>query len=66
MYTVRPRHDSGNYGSFSVAASQPREALDAAKAMVERGVPDVEILDEDGIAYDLAELERATREHEAG
>ena len=45
---------------------QPREALDAAKAMVERGVRDVEILDKDGIAHDLAELERAAEEHEAG
>ena len=66
MYTVRPRHDSGNYGSFSVAAFEPREALDAAKAMVERGVPDVEILDENGVPYDLAELERVAEEREAG
>jgi hypothetical protein len=30
--------------------------LDAAKAMVERGVSDVEILDENGVPYDPAEL----------
>ena len=65
MYTVRPRHDSG-HGAFSVAASQPREALDAAKAMVERGVRDVEILDDDGIPCDLTDLECAAQEHEAG
>jgi hypothetical protein len=66
MYTVQPRHDSGNYGSFSLAASQPRKAHDATKAMEERGVPDVEILDENGVPYDLAELERAARERETG
>jgi hypothetical protein len=64
-YTVRPRHNSG-HGAFSVAASQPREALDAAKAMTERGIRDVEVLDEDGMPYDLSALERAAQEHEAG
>jgi len=58
-YTVRPRHDHGN-GSFSVIAQDAREALDVAKGMAERGVKDVEILDESGVAYDLAELERAS------
>jgi hypothetical protein len=58
-YTVRPRHDHGN-GSFSVIAQDAREALEVAKGMVERGVKDVEILDESGVAHDTAELERAT------
>jgi hypothetical protein len=58
-YTVRPRHDHGN-GSFSVIAQDAREALDVAKGMVERGIKDVEILDESGLAYDLAALEHAT------
>ena len=65
MYTVGPRHDSG-HGAFSVAASQPREALDAAKAMVERGVRDVEIFDEDGIPCDLTELEHTAQKDAAG
>jgi hypothetical protein len=56
-YTVRPRNDRG-HGSFSVSASEPREALDAAKSMVDRGIKDVEILGADGIPLDLAELER--------
>jgi hypothetical protein len=62
-YTVRPRHDRGN-GSFSVAASSAREALTAAKGMVDRGLRDVEILDTNGVAYDLAELERLTSDDE--
>jgi hypothetical protein len=62
-FTVRPRHDSG-HGNFSVAAAEPREALSIAKDMLERGVKDVEILDENGTAYDLTELERVTKEVE--
>lgn len=58
-YIVRPRHDHGN-GSFSVIAQDARKALEVAEGMVERGVKDVEILDESGVAYDLAELERVT------
>jgi hypothetical protein len=62
-YTVRPRHDNGN-GAFSIAASEAREALEAAKGLVERGVRDVEILSENGVPYDLTELEREAEEHE--
>ena len=64
-YTVRPRHDHGN-GAFSVIAQDAREALDVAKGLVERGVKDVEILDESGVAFDLVELERETTLAENG
>lgn len=62
-YTVRPKNNGG-YGSFSVAASEAREALNAAKDMTERGVEDVEILDSAGSPYDLSELERVASESE--
>jgi hypothetical protein len=62
-YTIRPRNDQG-YGSFSVVAGDAREALDLAKGIIERGVPNVEILDENGVVLDLAELERVIRESE--
>jgi hypothetical protein len=61
-YTVRPRHDQGN-GAFSVFVYDAREALNVAKGMTERGVQDVEILDENGVAFDLMELERLAREN---
>ena len=60
-YIVRPRNDGG-FGSFSVAASEAREALNVAKEMTERGVEDVEILDSAGKPYDLGELERVASE----
>jgi hypothetical protein len=62
-YIVRPRNDRG-FGSFSVAASEAREALDVVRGMTERGLEDIEILDSDGTPYDLAELERITSESE--
>ena len=58
-FTVRSGH-----GNFSVAAAEPSEALNIAKGMAERGVRDVEILDETGRAYDLAEFEQVTKEAE--
>lgn len=60
-FTIRPRNDQRN-GAFSVLVEDPRTALDVAKGMVERGIPNVEILDHDGIALDLAELERIAEE----
>ena len=38
------------YGSFGVLAGDVHEALDIAKGMVERGIEEVEILNEDGVA----------------
>jgi hypothetical protein len=61
-YIVRPRHEPGR-GNFSVLADSPREALDLAKGMAERGVEEVEILDENGAVIDPADLERLSREN---
>jgi hypothetical protein len=57
MFVVRSRADGSN-GALSVVASELREALNLAADMVERGVQNVEILDENGVALDLVELER--------
>jgi hypothetical protein len=57
MYTVRPKRSQG-YGSFSVAALEAHEALAIANGLIERGVEVVEVLDDDGTPYDLAELQR--------
>lgn len=62
-YTIRPKTSSG-FGSFSVHAGDAREALNAAKAMIERGVADVEILDNSGAACDPLEVERIATEGE--
>jgi hypothetical protein len=55
-YPIKPKSSAG-FGSFSVFAANSQEALDAAKGMIERGIPEVEILDEDGRACDLPGLE---------
>ena len=56
-YTIKPRTTEG-YGSFGVLAGDAREALDIAKGMVERGIEEVEILNEDGAPCTPVELER--------
>jgi hypothetical protein len=56
-YTVRPKTSEG-FGSFGVLAGDAHEALDIAKSMTERGIEEVEILDDGGIKYDPAELGR--------
>lgn len=58
-YTVRPKNEQA-FGSFSVMVADPREALDVARELIERGVKDVEILDEEGTPYDLNTLELQT------
>jgi hypothetical protein len=61
QYTVRPRHDHG-IGSFNVIAADADEALDIAKGMTERGVREIEILDESGTAFNLSEWEQRAQE----
>jgi hypothetical protein len=60
-YTVRSRHNQ-SHGAFSIITEDAREALQIAKDMVVRGVQEVEILDENGAAFDLAELQRLTND----
>jgi hypothetical protein len=57
MFIVRSRADGSN-GALSVVAPELSEALNLATDMVERGVQNVEILDENGAVLDLVELER--------
>jgi hypothetical protein len=64
MYTVRPKRSHG-YGAFSVAALEAHEALEIANGLIERDIEIVEILDDDGTPYDLAELQRSVAENEA-
>lgn len=45
--------------SSAVSARDTREALDIVGTMVERGATAVEIIDADGLHYDLIDLERA-------
>lgn len=54
-YTIKPKATAG-FGSFSVLAADGHEALDAAKGMIERGIEEIEILDDDGRACDPSEL----------
>jgi hypothetical protein len=63
MFIVRSRSDGGN-GTLSVIASAPREALNLAADMTERGVQNVKILDENGATLDLLELERDVALHD--
>jgi hypothetical protein len=60
-YTVKQK-SNGGFGTLSILAPDSREALKAAKGMIDRGVEVVEILDDDGQACDLPEMERATTE----
>jgi hypothetical protein len=65
LFTIRPAGSSVSEGGFAVVASGPREALEQARAMLARGLADVEVEDATGKPYDLAELERMTAEIEA-
>ena len=56
-YTIRTK-TSGSFGSFSVVAGDSREALDVAKGMGERGIEEIQILDENGAVCNPTELER--------
>jgi hypothetical protein len=62
-YIVRAKNSEG-HGSLSVILLEPREALRTAREMAEDGTSQVEILAEDGMAYDLLEFERITGDGE--
>jgi hypothetical protein len=64
-FKIRPG-DGTPSGGFPVFAVDAREALDHVRAMLERGIESVEILDGDGVPYELRELERITSEREGG
>jgi hypothetical protein len=63
-YTIKPKTRAG-FGSFAVQAGDTREALNIARGMVDRGIAEVEILDDNGAACDPAELERLASKAEA-
>jgi hypothetical protein len=54
-YTIKPKTTEG-FGSFGVLVGDAHEALDIVKAMAERGVEEIEILDDGGTPYDLVQL----------
>ncbi len=57
-FTVIQTAPSG-FGTVSIAATGAREALDVVASMVERGATAVDVVDFNGVRYDLIELERA-------
>jgi hypothetical protein len=52
------------FGSLSVVTTGAQQALNAAKRMLAGGSLEVEIIDTDGVVYDLAEIERKASESE--
>jgi hypothetical protein len=56
-YTVKQKSHSG-FGTLSILAPDSREALEAAKEMIDRGIEGVEILDDEGQTCDLPELKQ--------
>jgi hypothetical protein len=63
-YTIKPKTSAG-YGSFAVRAGHTREALNIARGMIDRGIDEVEILDDNGTACDPSDLERIASKAEA-
>jgi hypothetical protein len=55
-YTVKPK--SNGFGSFGVLAGDAHEALNIVKGLAERGIEEIEILDDSGAKCDPVELER--------
>ena len=62
-YTIKPKVTDG-FGSFAVLAGDAHEARDIVKGMVERGVEEIEILDDSGAPYDIAQLYHIASEGE--
>jgi hypothetical protein len=62
-YTIKPKIKNG-FGSFSVLAGDAHEVLDIVKGMVERGIEEIEVLDEDGAQYDIPQLYHIASESE--
>jgi hypothetical protein len=63
-YTIKPK-TSAAFGSFAVQARHAREALNVARGMIDRGIVEVEILDDNGTACDPSDLERIAGKAEA-
>ena len=61
-YTIKPETDG--FGSVSVLAGDAHEALDIVRGLVERGVKDIEILDDSGAQYDIPQLYHIASEGE--
>ena len=53
------------FRSFAVTASNAGEALEVVASMVESGAVEVEIVDVNGLHYDLIDLERTFDEESA-
>jgi hypothetical protein len=62
-YTIKPKTTEG-FGSFGMLAGDAHEALIIVKGMAERGVEEIEILDDTGMPYDLAQLYHIANEGE--
>jgi hypothetical protein len=62
-YTIKPKTTEG-FGSFGVLVGDANEALNIAKGMVESGIEEVKILNEDGAPCTPVELERVVRDAE--
>ena len=54
-YTIKPKTAEG-FGSFGVLVGDAHEALEIVKGMAERGVEEIEVRDDSGTPYDLAQL----------
>ena len=54
-YTIKPKTTEG-FGSFGVLVGDAHEALEIVKGMAERGVEEIEVRDDSGTPYDLAQL----------
>ena len=57
-FPIRPGASTPSSG-FAVSAGDPREALNHVRDMLERGLSDIDVLDDEGRPYDLSELERS-------
>jgi hypothetical protein len=58
-FTIRPGASTSS-GGVAVVASEAREALDLVREMMDRGLTDIEVFDDEGRLVELAELERAS------
>jgi hypothetical protein len=62
-YTIKPKIKNG-FGSFGVLVGDAHEALDIVKGMVERGIEEIEVLDDNGARYDIPQLYHIASEGE--
>ena len=62
-YTIKPKTAEG-FGSFGVLVGDAHEALEIVEGMAERGVEEIEISDDSGTPYVLAQLYHIASEGE--